>query len=98
MARHVEAMPTRDAILEAAIAEFIERGFAGVRTEHVARRVGYNKALVYRWFKDKETLFQEAMKRRFSQRSDCWIRPPRTSAAFSLGGPRSRLRTPNSCA
>lgn len=32
---------TQDAILEAAIEEFIERGFAGVRMEHVAKRAGY---------------------------------------------------------
>jgi|694.fasta_scaffold135794_2 AcrR family transcriptional regulator len=60
---------TRDAILDAAIAEFIEHGFSGVRIEHVAKRAGYNKSLVYRWFRDKETLFDQALTRRFSLRA-----------------------------
>ncbi len=60
---------TQDAILEAAVEEFIAHGFAGVRIEHVAKRAGYNKALVYRWFKDRETLFRAALERRFSRRA-----------------------------
>ena len=69
MASKDRSTATRNAILEAAVEEFIERGFAGVRMEHVAKRAGYNKALVYRWFTDRETLFREALKRRFSQRA-----------------------------
>lgn len=69
---------TRNAILEAAVEEFIERGFAGVRLEHVAKRAGYNKALVYRWFTDRETLFREALKRRFSQRAGLLGKLPQT--------------------
>jgi len=67
--KHPSTTATQDAILDAAIEEFIEHGFAGVRMEHVAKRAGYNKALVYRWFQDKDTLFREALKRRFSQRA-----------------------------
>lgn len=69
MAATRQSTVTQDAILEAAIEEFIERGVAGVRMEHVAKRAGYNKALVYRWFTDRETLFREALKRRFSLRA-----------------------------
>lgn len=78
MAARDRSTATRNAILEAAIEEFIERGFAGVRIEHVAKRAGYNKALVYRWFKDRDTLFREALKRRFSQRAGLLDKLPDT--------------------
>lgn len=78
MASKDRSAATRDAILEAAIEEFIERGFAGVRMEHVAKRAGYNKALVYRWFTDRKTLFREALKRRFSQRAGLLDKLPHT--------------------
>jgi len=58
------------AILHAAVAEFAERGQAGVRMEHVAKRAGYNKSLVYRFFGDKENLFREAMKSQFKSRNE----------------------------
>ena len=78
MAAKDRSTATRNAILEAAVEEFIERGFAGVRMEHVAKRAGYNKALVYRWFTDRETLFREALKRRFSQRAGLLDKLPQT--------------------
>mgnify|MGYP003416928725 FL=1 len=78
MASKDRSTATRNAILEAAVEEFIERGFAGVRMEHVAKRAGYNKALVYRWFTDRETLFREALKRRFSQRAGLLDKLPQT--------------------
>lgn len=78
MAWKARSTPTRDSILEAAVEEFIEKGFAGVRIEHVAKRAGYNKALVYRWFKNRETLFREALKRRFSQRAGLLDNLPQT--------------------
>lgn len=80
MATRDRSVATRDAILEAAIEEFIEHGFAGVRMEHVAERAGYNKALVYRWFNNKKTLFREALKRRFSQRAGLLEKLPETPA------------------
>ena len=59
---------SRAAILEAAATEFAERGFDGVRMEHVAVRAGYNKALVYRHFGDKKRLFRETLRHRFQRR------------------------------
>lgn len=49
------------AILEAATEEFIARGFDGVRMEHVAKRAGFNKALVYKHFRDRKGLFQAVL-------------------------------------
>jgi TetR/AcrR family transcriptional regulator len=48
---------TRRAILQAAAREFATEGVAGARTEHIARAAGVNKALLYYYFKDKETLY-----------------------------------------
>lgn len=78
MASKDRSTATRNAILEAAIEEFIARGFSGVRMEHVAKRAGYNKALVYRWFTDRDTLFREALKRRFSLRAGLLDKLPQT--------------------
>lgn len=55
-------------ILRAAIAEYAERGRAGVRIEHVAARASVNKALVYRYFGDRDALFDAAMREVFSSR------------------------------
>jgi len=60
----------REAILEAAIQEFAERGYEGVRLEHVARRAGCNRALIYRYFGDREGLFHEALRAQFARRAE----------------------------
>src|SRR5580765_8472060 len=48
---------SRAAILQAAAHEFAEHGIAGARTDAIARAAGVNKALLYYYFKDKETLY-----------------------------------------
>ena len=48
---------SRAAILQAAAGEFAEHGIAGARTDEIAREAGVNKALLYYYFKDKETLY-----------------------------------------
>lgn len=45
-------------ILEAALAQFVETGFAGTRLDDVARRAGLSKAAIYLYFEDKTALFQ----------------------------------------
>jgi AcrR family transcriptional regulator len=52
----------REAILEAALDEFCERGFAATRVEDVARRARVAKGTIYLGFKDKEALFQELIR------------------------------------
>ena len=47
---------TRQAILKAAIAEFSREGVAGARTDQIARAAKVNKALLYYYFGDKESL------------------------------------------
>ena len=48
---------SRAAILQAAVPEFSREGVAGARTDAIARAAGVNKALLYYYFKDKETLY-----------------------------------------
>jgi TetR/AcrR family transcriptional regulator len=48
---------SRAAILQAAVREFSREGVAGARTDAIARAAGVNKALLYYYFKDKETLY-----------------------------------------
>lgn len=48
---------SRAAILEAATGEFSREGVAGARTDAIARAARVNKALLYYYFKDKETLY-----------------------------------------
>jgi TetR/AcrR family transcriptional regulator len=48
---------SRAAILKAAAQEFAEQGIAGARTDAIARNARVNKALLYYYFKDKETLY-----------------------------------------
>ncbi|SRR5689334_17091841 len=52
---------TRAAILEAAMREFAAEGLAGARTDSIARAARVNKALLYYYFKDKETLYGAAL-------------------------------------
>jgi TetR/AcrR family transcriptional regulator len=47
---------SRAAILNAAITEFSREGPAGARTDAIARAAKVNKALLYYYFKDKESL------------------------------------------
>jgi TetR/AcrR family transcriptional regulator len=48
---------SRAAILRAAMREFSREGVAGARTDAIARAARVNKALLYYYFKDKETLY-----------------------------------------
>ena len=57
---------SRAAILRAAAREFAELGIAGARTDAIAREARVNKALIYYYFKDKETLYGAALDDAFS--------------------------------
>ena len=57
---------SRAAILQAAAQEFAEHGIAGARTDAIAREARVNKALLYYYFKDKETLYSAVLDEAFS--------------------------------
>src|SRR5882672_7129741 len=56
------AAERRDAIVEAAMDEFIARGFAATRLDDVAKRAGVAKGTIYLHFKDKESMFEELIR------------------------------------
>jgi TetR/AcrR family transcriptional regulator len=58
---------SRAAILQAAAREFAEQGIAGARTDAIARAAKVNKALLYYYFQDKETLYGAVLDNAFSR-------------------------------
>lgn len=52
-----EPEKTRAAILKAALHEFASESVSGARTDQIARLAGVNKALLYYYFRDKESLY-----------------------------------------
>src|ERR1700732_2535094 len=60
--RAARAAERREAIIEAALDEFIARGFAATRLDDVAKRAGVAKGTIYLHFKDKEALFEEMIR------------------------------------
>src|ERR1700732_3638264 len=60
--RASRAAERREAIMEAALDEFIARGFAAARLDDVAKRAGVAKGTIYLHFKDEEALFEELIR------------------------------------
>src|SRR3954447_12008123 len=60
--RAARAAERRQAIIDAALDEFISRGFTATRLDDVAKRAGVAKGTIYLHFKDKEALFQELIR------------------------------------
>ncbi|MFO1487868.1 MAG: TetR family transcriptional regulator [Verrucomicrobiota bacterium] len=56
-------------ILDAALAEFAAKGFAGARVDAIARAARINKRMLYHYFGDKEGLFREVLRRKIAERS-----------------------------
>lgn len=57
--RRKDARPSE--LIEAALAEFTEKGFAATRVADIAERAGVSKGTAYRYFADKEALFIAAV-------------------------------------
>src|SRR6201986_1665037 len=60
--RSERAAERRAAIVDAAMEEFVARGFAGTRLDDIARRAGVSKGTIYLHFKDKESMFEELIR------------------------------------
>src|SRR5215468_3848624 len=58
---------TRQAILAAAERVFAESGLAGARTDAIAAKAGVNKALLYYYFKSKDSLYQSVLEDHFRE-------------------------------
>ncbi len=82
---------SRAAILQAAAHEFAQHGIAGARTDAIAREARVNKALLYYYFKDKETLYGAVLDNAFSGLKDTVLRaldgdqPPRDKILAYVG-------------
>jgi TetR/AcrR family transcriptional regulator len=82
---------SRSAILQAAAKEFAEYGIAGARTDAIAREAKVNKALLYYYFQDKETLYAAVLDEAFSGLKDTVFRaldgtqPPREKMLAYVG-------------
>jgi AcrR family transcriptional regulator len=60
--RAERAAERRQAIIDAALDEFVARGFAATRLDDVAKRAGVAKGTIYLHFKDKESMFEELIR------------------------------------
>jgi AcrR family transcriptional regulator len=60
--RATRAAERRTAIVDAAMEEFIVRGFTATRLDDIAKRAGVAKGTIYLHFKDKESMFEELVR------------------------------------
>ena len=60
--RAARAAERRQAIIDAALEEFVSRGFTATRLDDVAKRAGVAKGTIYLHFKDKESMFEELIR------------------------------------
>ncbi|QID16585.1 TetR/AcrR family transcriptional regulator [Nitrogeniibacter mangrovi] len=58
--RRADARPQE--LLDAALAEFVERGYAATRLDAVARRAGVAKGTLYRYYENKFELFKAVVR------------------------------------
>lgn len=64
--RRKQARPRE--LLDAALALFVEKGFAAARAEDIAARAGVSKATLYLYFRSKEDLLKGLIAERFGSR------------------------------
>ena len=68
----VEDSSARARILQAAIEEFAEKGFAAVRIDEIAAAAGANKQLIYYYFHSKAELYDAALEHMVHQTTTMW--------------------------
>jgi TetR/AcrR family transcriptional regulator len=74
-------------ISTAAREEFARRGFAGARVDHIAKRAGVNKQLLFYYFHSKRGLFQAVLSRAASE-----LESALAAVRLPGGSPLERLR------
>ncbi|MBT3370015.1 MAG: TetR family transcriptional regulator [Rhodospirillaceae bacterium] len=57
----------KERILQAALAEFSEKGLGGARVDHIAARAGANKRMLYHYFGNKDDLFLAVLEFAYSE-------------------------------
>jgi TetR/AcrR family transcriptional regulator len=68
--RRKEARPGE--LIEAALALFVDKGFAATRSEEVAARAGVSKGTLFLYFQTKEDLFREVIRTRLVDHLLAW--------------------------
>jgi len=63
----MSAADRRDTVLDAALVEFAERGYAGTSTEDIARRAGISQPYLFRLFGTKKDLYVASVTRCFRE-------------------------------
>src|ERR1700756_1445589 len=58
---------TRRQLMKAALTEFAAKGFAGARTDAIARRAGVDERMIYYCFKTKEGLYREVLRSKLAE-------------------------------
>lgn len=84
MPRPLRATPER--ILAAAAVEFSDRGYAGARVDHIARRARVNKAMLYYHFRSKQALYRVLLRTTFAR-----VAERLDAIASSVDAPSDRL-------
>src|SRR6202166_1224931 len=69
MAQQRDLSRTRERIMAAAQKEFAASGFAGARTDAVARRARVNERMIFYCFDSKEGLYRAVLKRKLCARA-----------------------------
>ncbi len=66
--RRAEDRP--DEVLDAALRQFVRKGFAATKVEDIATDAGLSKGAVYRYFASKEEIFEQLVKRALAPIAD----------------------------
>lgn len=88
-AQQDRALATRSAILNAAIAEFAERGFEGASIRRIAERIGLQHPLITYHYRSKDILWRAAAEHAFTRIREEWDDRAQELATMS---PLERLR------
>jgi AcrR family transcriptional regulator len=78
--RRQSAAERREAVLEAAIAEFAQRGYHATRTADIAGAAGVSQPYIYALFPDKRTLFLACHERVFERVRETLVEARREAA------------------
>lgn len=68
--RRKEARPGE--LLDAALALFVEKGFAATKVDEVAARAGVSKGTLFLYFPSKEDLFKEVVRQNIARHFPAW--------------------------
>ncbi len=85
--RQLNALETRENILEVAYAEFAEKGLAGARIDEIAEKTATSKRMIYYHFGGKEGLYEAVLERAYDR-----IRTQEQAAHFEELPPDQALR------